>query len=141
MEFPIITATTAALILALQQLLMLSVGMYRTKLKVGVGTAGDDTLERRIRRHANLAENAALYLVALGLLELATGPGLPVLIFAGAFLLARAMHAVAFSSLAGSHLAGGGGVFLVFRAAGAFLTAIGGIALAAYLVYSLMPLS
>lgn len=134
MEFPVITAVTAGVLLIFQQLLMLSVGLYRVKVRRGVGDGGDAQLERLVRRHGNLAENSALFLIGLGLLELATGSGPVTLGFAGAFLAARLFHALGFSSLAGSHLAEGSRLFLLLRSSGAILTALVGIAAGGYLL-------
>jgi hypothetical protein len=134
MEFPVITAATAGVLLIFQQLLMLSVGMYRVKVRRGVGHGEDLQLERLVRRHGNLAENAAVFLVGLGLLELATGSGPVTLGFAGVFLAARLFHALGFSSLAGSHLAEGSKLFLLLRSSGAILSALAGVALGGYLL-------
>ena len=105
MEFPIIAATTAGILLVMQQALMLNVGMYRTKLKMGTGFGQNQDMERLARRHGNLAENAGIFIATLALLELYTGSGMVVQVLAGAFVLARVLHIVGFSSLAGSHLA------------------------------------
>jgi uncharacterized membrane protein YecN with MAPEG domain len=133
MTFPIVTATAAAFLLILQQILMLSVGMRRVKLKQGVGHGADADLERLVRRHANLAENAAIFLVALALLELMTGQTMAVYAFAAVFACARIAHAIGFSSLAGSHLSDGNKAYLLLRSAGATLSALAGIALGVYL--------
>jgi len=134
MTFPFITAAAAGFLLMLQQMLMLSVGMRRVKLKQGVGHGGDAHLERLVRRHGNLAENAAVFLVALALLELITGQTIAVQAFAAVFIGARLAHAIGFSSMAGSHLAAGNKIFLLMRSTGATLSALAGIALGVYLV-------
>jgi uncharacterized membrane protein YecN with MAPEG domain len=145
MTFPIITAALAGVLLILQQVLMLSAGTRRARTGIGVGYADDKNLERLVRRHGNLAENSAIFIAGLALLELATGPTLAVQIFAGVFLLARLSHAFGFSNLKGSHgkLAGdgatGSGTVVLFRAGGATLTALTGIALGAYLLWVMVP--
>ena len=135
MELPLISAALAGVLIVLQTGLMLSVGLHRTRLQVGVGTGDDMVLERKIRRHGNLTENAALFVAALALAELTGASPQFVAILAGAFFLARCLHAMGFSSEAGSHLVEGGRVFLFLRAGGAFLTAGSAFALGGYLVY------
>ncbi|MEO0821170.1 MAG: MAPEG family protein [Pseudomonadota bacterium] len=135
MSFPVIAAGAAGLLICLQQALMMNVGFTRSRLGVGAGTGDDRTLERRMRRHANLAENAALFIAALALAELAGAPSLLLLGVTGLFVVARISHAIGFVSEAGSHLVGGGGTFLALRAAGAAGTALSGFVLGAYLLY------
>lgn len=135
MNLPIYTAIAAGALLILQQALMLTVGMYRTRVQVGVGTGEDKHLERLIRRHGNLAENSAIFLVALGLLEMFTGSTIIVMSLAIAFVLGRLFHAVGFSSLTGSHLEDGSRAFLAARVTGAGLTALTGLGLGAYLLF------
>lgn len=137
MTFPIVAATVAAALIILQQLLMLSVGVHRTRAQVGVGTGDDPDLERKMRRHGNLAENSALFIIVLALTELAGAPYVVLAAFGSVFVIARLFHAIGMSSLAGSHLADGNKIFLGFRALGAFGTAIPGLALGAYLAYLL----
>ena len=137
MEFPTISAVTAGVLLMLQQLLMLNVGMYRTKVRMGTGYGNDQNLERLGRRHGNLAENAAIFIVTLALLELQLGPTTVVVSLAIAFIVARLAHAIGFSSLAGSHLGEGSKLFLFLRAGGATFTALIGLATAAYLLINI----
>ncbi|NJK62992.1 MAG: hypothetical protein HC921_10220 [Synechococcaceae cyanobacterium SM2_3_1] len=61
MNLPLITAGLSGILLATQQLLMLNVGLHRIKLRLGVGYGNDPNLERLIRRHGNLAENAGIF--------------------------------------------------------------------------------
>lgn len=138
MEFPTTSAATAGILLILQLLLMLSVGMYRTKAKVGTGYGDDQNLERLGRRHGNLAENAAIFLIALALLELRVGPTTVVFALAAVFVAARLSHAIGFSSLAGSHLGEGNKFFVLLRVLGAGLTALAGFATAGYLLVSIL---
>ena len=126
MEFPVVAATTAGILLVMQQALMLNVGMYRTKVRLGTGYGDDLDLERLSRRHGNLAENAGIFIATLALLELYIGSGDAVLWLAVAFVAARIAHMVGFSSLAGSHLKEGSKLFLLLRAGGATFTALVG---------------
>lgn len=143
MTFPVVTAALAGILLILQQILMLTAGTHRAKTGVGVGYDNDKNLERLVRRHGNLAENAAIFIAALALLELFSGPTLAVQILAAMFLVARLSHAIGFSNLKGSHgkLAGedaaGSGTVVLFRVTGASLTALSGIALGAYLLFEI----
>ncbi|MGF1604812.1 MAG: MAPEG family protein [Rhodothalassiaceae bacterium] len=135
MTFPLVSAVTAALLLIVQQLLMLNVGLYRVKVKRGVGHDGDMTLERLVRRHGNFTENAAIFVIALALLELLLGSAsLIVLGFAISSVMARMMHILGFASPAGSHLTRGHKLFLIMRSGGATLTALTGLALGLTLV-------
>ncbi len=138
MEYPAISAATAGSLLILQLLLMLSVGMYRTKVKMGTGYGNDQNLERLGRRHGNLAENAAIFVVTLALLELRVGPTTVVFILGATFVAARLFHAIGFSSLAGSHLGDGNFFFVLMRMLGAGLTALTGFATAGYLLLNVL---
>ncbi len=137
MTMPVISAGLAGILLVLQQILMLSAGSYRAKHRVGVGYDGDPNLERLVRRHGNLAENAAIFSIALALLEILGASGMTVLWLAGIFLAARLFHMFSFGSLAGSHggehIKQGGRVFGLMRAVGAILTALIGLATGGYL--------
>ncbi|MEM1020078.1 MAG: MAPEG family protein [Pseudomonadota bacterium] len=120
----------AAFLLVLQLSLMLAVGATRGKANVGVGTGGDQHLERKIRRHGNLAENAALFLAAFVLAEAFIGASTLLLAAAAVFSIARLAHALSFSSLQGSHLTTGFGLFPALRMVGAFGTLAAGLMLA-----------
>ena len=141
MEFPYVSATLGAFLLCLQQLLMLSVGFHRTKVKLGVGMGEDPHLERKVRRHGNLAENAGIFLAVLALMELSGLAPTAVLWFAAFFALARVLHALGFTHLDGSHAnLDGNKFFLAARVMGAMLTAWGGLALGVYFGYRLLAL-
>ncbi|MEQ8746210.1 MAPEG family protein [Pyruvatibacter sp.] len=139
--FPVIAAALAGFLLLMQQIFMLAAGTRRGGTGQGVGVAGDVQLERLVRRHGNLAENAAIFIATLALLELLIGSGTTVLIFAAVFLVARLSHAVGFSTLRGSHgkidgqKVPGSALFVALRAGGATLTALSGIALGGYLLF------
>ena len=65
----------------------------RTPLKISVGDGGNEAVMRRMRAHANYAENMPVFLVLLALTELAGGNKW-VLWGAGiGFILARIAHA------------------------------------------------
>ena len=135
MEFPYMAAFVGAVLVILQQVLMVSAGRHRARVKLGVGYGNDQDLERKIRRHGNLAENAAVFLVVLSLAEGFSGGGFVTMLLGMLFLAARISHAIAFSSLAGSHCqANGSQIFVLCRMAGALGTAVSGVALGAYLL-------
>lgn len=133
MSFPEISTITAAILIMLQMGLMLSVGLHRVSAGINLGFAEDQNLERKIRRHGNLAENAALFLVALALAEMSGASHFYVSILAGIFLIARISHAVGLSSLSGSHQPNGP-LFPALRAIGAFGTVASGIGVAILLI-------
>lgn len=137
MPLPIISATVAAIVIILQLLLMIAVGLHRVKTVTNIGTGEDPELERKVRRHGNLAENAALFIVVLALAELIAVSSSIVMIVAAVFVAARVSHAVAFSSLTGSHGADGSKVFVAARVIGAFGTFASGVFLAGYMLYML----
>ena len=139
MEFPHISAALGAFLIMLQQLLMLSVGLHRTKAKVGIGLDGDPDLERKVRRHGNLAENAGLLVVVLALTEMSGASSNVVVGFAWVFAIARTLHAIGFMHLDGSHAnLQGNRLFLISRVLGATATAWGGFGLGGYLAYVLL---
>lgn len=137
MTIPIISSTVAAILIILQQLLMINVGMHRAKTSIGVGVGNDMTLERKVRRHGNLAENSALFLATLTLAELRGAPSNIIIGFGGVFIFVRLLHAIGFSSNAGSHLAKGNKLFMVMRAVGAFGTFFTGLALGGFLLFTI----
>lgn len=137
---PIYAAMLGAGLLILQILLMLSVGTYRSGAKKGVGVDGDMKLERLVRRHGNLAENAAIFIVVLALYELMFGQTFIALGAASVFFAARLSHAIGFSSLSGSHLVeakGAGAAFVLMRVTGAGLTALSSLVLAIALIFAI----
>lgn len=139
MNLPIYAALLGGALLILQNLLVLSVGMYRNRLKKGVGVDGDMTLERLVRRHGNLAENAGIFVAVLAIYEVMFGQTGLALWTAIIFAAARALHVIGFSSLAGSHLIGAEGsgkVFMLIRASGAMVSAFTSIILGGGLLFA-----
>ncbi|MEO0981394.1 MAG: MAPEG family protein [Pseudomonadota bacterium] len=139
MEFPVFTAVFAAVLIILQQILMLSVGLHRAATLRGVGVGDDATLLRKQRRHGNLSENSAILIILIGLLELTGASASAVLAFAALFLGGRVFHAIGFSFDAG---ASGTSLFAppaIMRALGAFATGLGGIAAAGYVLWLNWP--
>jgi uncharacterized membrane protein YecN with MAPEG domain len=119
---PIISAVAAAILVILQAILMILVGIHRIDNRIALGAGDDPTLERKIRRHGNLAENAALFLVVLALAEMTVVPNPVIRIIAIIFVVGRILHAIALSTVAGSHGSVAGKLFPALRAMGAFST-------------------
>lgn len=139
MDVPYTAAFVGAILIILQQVLMMITGTYRGKVSVGVGFGSDKDLERKIRRHGNLAENAAIFIVVLGFAEVISGGSLVTTAIGGTFLVARISHAIAFSSLSGSHgQENGKRIFVLCRVIGALGTGLSGIALGLYLLFLLV---
>ena len=88
-----ITLTIAGAAALLHIWLSLRVSRLRRPLKIGVSDGGNDMLARRMRAHGNYAENMPIFLILLGLLELATGGSLWLWGAAITFILARIAHA------------------------------------------------
>ncbi|MEM9310394.1 MAG: MAPEG family protein [Pseudomonadota bacterium] len=143
-NLPIYTAGLGAFLILFQVILMFTVGLHRAKGQF-IGVGDDRDLERKVRRHGNLAENSGLFLVVIALLEMLAGQTTYVLVIAIVFAAARLLHALGFSSLAGSHgddLTGVRRAFAGMRAIGAFGTLGVALACAWFLVVNLTgPLS
>lgn len=134
---PVYSALLGGALLILQILLMLSVGLHRTRVRKGVGVDGDVKLERQVRRHGNLAENAAIFVVVLALYELNFGQTGLAFVTGSVFFVARLLHLCGFASAQGSHLVGASGFgapFVLMRASGALLTALSSLVLAGALI-------
>ncbi len=139
MEIPYTAATVGAILIILQQVLMMIAGTHRGKVSIGVGFGDDKDLERKIRRHGNLAENAAIFIVVLSLAEGLVGSGIAIMTFGAIFVIARISHAIAFSSLAGSHgQEGASKLFVRCRVIGALGNGLSGIGLGLYLIMILL---
>jgi uncharacterized protein len=87
------TLTIAAAAALLHIWLSVRVGQVRRAARISIGAGGHEGLERRMRAHANFAENAPIFLILLFLLEL--GRAAPLLLWAAGilFILARILHA------------------------------------------------
>ena len=114
---PWVSALTAGVLLLLQTFLMLSAALNRGRSRRAVGADGDNSdpeLTRKVRRHGNLAENAAIFIAGFTLLEL-LGENLVMLEIACAvFVLARLLHAIGFSFRNTANIARVSGVILTF---------------------------
>ncbi|MCF6199889.1 MAG: MAPEG family protein [Hyphomicrobiaceae bacterium] len=125
MHYPVITAIAAGIIINLQMILMAITGKSRYKHLQGLGI-GDDQPEllARVRSHGNLAENAAIVLFVLALLEMAGTNQTLIIIAATAFVIGRLLHPIGLFKTSGSSIPRALGV-----AATALVGTIGGLAL------------
>jgi uncharacterized membrane protein YecN with MAPEG domain len=88
-----ITLTIAGAAAILHVWLSLRVSSLRRPLKIGVGDGGNEVLLRRMRAHGNFSENTPVFLILLGLVELARGGNLWLWGAGIVFILARISHA------------------------------------------------
>lgn len=128
-SLPVYSAMTAAAVLVLQLGLMMSVGMRRLRTGQGIGDGGDAALALSIRRHGNLAENGAMFVVALACLETIGGPPTVVMTLGACFVLVRIAHAVGLSLGTGPNFP---------RFIGAMGTTACGVATAGYIVFTVL---
>ena len=141
LHMPLYAALLGGTLLVVENILMVSVGLYRTNVGKGAGVDGDVTLERLVRRHGNLAENAAIFVVTLTLYELLMGQTALAFWTAIVFAVARLMHIAGFSNEAGSHGTGAEShkkLFLMLRAGGAGLSAVTSVLLGTALAYAVI---
>ena len=88
-----ITLTIAGAAALLHVWLASRVSRLRRQFKVSVGDGGNEALLRRIRAHANYGENMPIFVILLGLLELAGGDRRILWGLGIAFVLSRILHA------------------------------------------------
>jgi uncharacterized membrane protein YecN with MAPEG domain len=88
-----ITLTMAGAAAILHVWLSLRVSPLRRRLQIGFGDGGNEVLLRRMRAHANFAENVPIFLILLGAVELAIGGNLILWTAGILFILARIAHA------------------------------------------------
>ncbi|MEL7110236.1 MAG: MAPEG family protein [Pseudomonadota bacterium] len=139
-SLPLYSAYLGAFLIMLQTVLAALVGGYRGRNRKSIGHSDDATLERKVRRHANMTEYAPIFLAVLTLYEIIAGQTVIILSLAIVFALARLFHMIGFSSSAGSHLeqaAGGRLMFVFARMLGAGLTLLSSLALAGFLIWHL----
>ena len=127
---PVVSALTAGVLIVLQMVLLLSVVVARQSRRQSLGDGGDRDLQRAVRRHGNLAENAGIFIAGFTLLELLGVGRFRLELLCGAFILGRISHAVGLSLERTAN---------PFRAAGAFLTVAVGLALGLWLIRRTLP--
>ena len=106
----------AGVLLVLQMLLAFAVSGGRGQRAIWVGDGGNADMLRLARRHANLAENAGLFVAGFTLLELSGWQPLVLQVLCAAFVVVRLAHAAGLSLADTSNpfrLVGGVGTYLV----------------------------
>lgn len=89
-----ITLVLAGALTLLNIWLSFRVGAARRAHRVSVGDGGNEQVLRRMRAHANFAENAPLVLILVGLIEFAASPSVYLWAVAALFVLARILHGI-----------------------------------------------
>ena len=92
-----ITALFAGLLALIFIALSARVIGRRQGARVALGDAGDRSLQRRIRAHANFAEYTPIALIALGLAESLKAWPLALYVIGGILLFGRVIHAIGIS--------------------------------------------
>ncbi len=138
MTVPIISAYAGSLLIIMQAILMVLTGLHRGKAGINLGTGDDQVMERKVRRHGNFAENAAIFIAVLALAEMTVVSGQVIMIIAIIFVVTRIFHAIALSTEAGSHGAENGKIFVGARVLGALGTLGSFLALGGFLLFNLM---
>lgn len=132
LSFPAVTAATAGALGILHVVLVLLVSAGRVKFNTGLGDGGNEALSRRIRMHGNLTENAPLFLILLGIVELSRVSPYLVTILGPLIVVFRLCHAYGLSMHFGPGSNG-------FRAIGAGGTALAIIVLSAACLIVAVP--
>jgi uncharacterized membrane protein YecN with MAPEG domain len=88
-----ITSIYAALCGILMIALAVRVSMLRRRFRIGVGSAGQEALERAIRVHANFTEFVPLALILMLLVELGGVTGWLMHVFGITLVVSRLLHA------------------------------------------------
>ncbi len=124
-SLPIVSSLTAGILLALQMVLMIGVILSRRENRQSLSDGGHPDLLRAMRRHGNLAENAAIFIAGFALLELMGADRTGIAIMSAIFVTGRISHAVGLSLQKTAN---------VFRMAGVISTALVGITLGVRLI-------
>ena len=140
LSLPLYTAYLGGFLIIIQTVLALIAGGHRGRKGKPIGYADDVDLERKIRRHANMAEYAPIFITVLALYELIVGQTSSVFWLALVFAISRILHVISFTSNAGSHMVGSKGqkrFFVVSRMVGTGFTLLSSIALGVMLLVHL----
>lgn len=113
LTFPVYSALLAGFCGVLSIILALRISVVRIREQVSLGDGGVSELNKRIRAHANLLENAPIFIIITVLLEASGFSSFAIAIMCGLFGVARISHAIGIS---------GGGPYFQFRRVGAALT-------------------
>jgi uncharacterized membrane protein YecN with MAPEG domain len=88
-----ITLTIAGALALINLWLSARVSRLRMSQRVSIGDGGNERVRTRMRAHANFIEYAPLFLILLGLIEMARGPETWLWAMAILFVLGRLAHA------------------------------------------------
>jgi hypothetical protein len=124
-EPPVISAFTAGILMLLQTALVFAAVNQRRQHGPSLGEGDNLDVTRAVRRHGNLAETAAIFIVCVALLEMLGGGRLWVGQLCAIFLVARLLHAFGLSL---KNTVNG------FRVVGVVLTVAVGLALGGRLI-------
>jgi hypothetical protein len=94
---PVISALTAGILILLQTALVFAAVNQRRRHGPSLGEGSEPNVIRAVRRHGNLAENAAIFIACIALLEMLGGGRLWVEILCAAFVAGRLSHAMGLS--------------------------------------------
>jgi uncharacterized membrane protein YecN with MAPEG domain len=89
------------------------VGQVRRSEHVSVGDGGNERVVRRMRAHANFAENAPIVLILVALIEANSGGGWWLAGAAALFLIARVAHPLGMDGAGHARVFGAGATMLV----------------------------
>jgi uncharacterized protein len=87
------TLSLAAAAAIINLWISMRVGRLRMAGKILYGDGGNEALLRRMRAHANFAENTPLVLILIGVIEIAGKGGNWLSVVGGIYMLARVAHA------------------------------------------------
>ena len=123
---PVVSAITAGVLIVGQMALLIATVLVRRRVRQSLGEAGDPALTRAVRRHGNFAENAAIFVAGLALLEMLGAQRLFVVLLAALFVIGRVLHAIGLSRP---------NTVNPWRVGGVFATVIAGMVLGVRLVF------
>lgn len=91
-----------------------NVSRYRVGLKIAFGDNGHPGLQRAIRAHSNLTENAPLGLILLAAVEIQGFSAVAIHVLGCMLVLGRGMHAFGLSRNPGTSVGRAGGILLTW---------------------------
>ena len=108
-----VSLVLAGLLALLNIWLSVRVGQMRGKHKINLGDGGNEQVLRRMRAHANFAENAPVTLILVALIEFAAGTSGWLWGAAGVFVVARVLHGLGMDGWNAGRTAGTGATLLI----------------------------
>lgn len=91
---PVNTMVVSAVLVLLKLLLGIQVSIYRMRTDIMWGDAGDATMQRRIRAHANHSEWVPAAIIILALIEMVGVNALLVTVLGIVLIIGRGLHAL-----------------------------------------------